>query len=90
MKDGRAYLIYWIAGDDGAHVLEAVLSPRTVWTKQKGVFKMTGETLALIDSAADGKKTKPPFVGRLAAGTYAIERMTEFDGGVVAGKKGSR
>lgn len=82
-----AYLLLWTGADAASHVLEAVLSaPRKSWRKLKSVFTMTGRELALIDSANDGKK-KPAFVGTLAPGRYAIERMTEYDGQILVGKK---
>lgn len=82
-----AYLLFWTGADAASHVLEAVLAaPPRSWRKLKTVFTMTGKELALIDSANDGKK-KPPFVGALAPGRYAIERMTEYDGQILVGKK---
>lgn len=86
VKPGTAYLLFWVGADAASHVLEAVLSaPPKSWKKLKEVFTMTGKELALIDSANDGKDT-PGFVGALAPGRYAIERMVEYDGQLQVGK----
>ncbi len=85
-KDGYAYVLFAIGTIDETHVLEAALSAGAVWSQQRGVFTMTGKDLALLDAANDGK-AKPPIVARLASGRYAIERMQEFDGHIIAGGK---
>ena len=84
---GVAYLLQWIGADAASHVLEAVLSaPPKSWKRLKEVFTMTGTQLALIDSANAGKD-KPGFVGPLAPGRYAIERMVEYDGQIQVGTR---
>jgi len=87
LGDGTILLPTWIGADDGAHVLEAVLSaPAKAWKKEKGTFTITGNELALIDSASDGRKTKPRAVARVKPGRYTIESMKEFDGEIIVGK----
>lgn len=84
-EPGTAYLLHWVGADAGSHVLEAVLSaPSKAWRKQKEVFTMTGNELALLDSAHAGKM-KPAFVGELAPGRYTMARMKEYDGEIRVG-----
>ncbi|MEI8255563.1 MAG: hypothetical protein WCJ30_07815 [Deltaproteobacteria bacterium] len=41
LKDGTAYVLFWIGADDASHVLEAVLSaPETAWKCYRAPLKM--------------------------------------------------
>jgi hypothetical protein len=85
--DGTALILFWVGADEGAHVLEAVLSaPEKAWKQTKETFTMIGSKLALIDAASDGKRARPS-VGTLAVGTYRIDRMREYDGRILVASK---
>lgn len=84
--DDTALILFWVGADEAAHVLEAVLAA-TTWKRTRQSFTTTGRELAFLDAADDGRAAKPAFVGKLAPGTYRIDRMTEFDGQIRAGQR---
>lgn len=87
-SDRVSYLLLWIGADDGAHVLQAVLSAdRRAWRPSRKIFTLASEGgVAIIDSAAYGPSLRKPVRGDLAPGRYRIDRMTEFDGELIDGE----
>ncbi|HNN94348.1 MAG TPA: Imm21 family immunity protein [Pseudomonadota bacterium] len=87
-SDTVSYLLRWIGADDGAHVLQAVLSAdRRAWRSSRKVFTLASEGgVAIIDSAAYGPGLREPAHGDLAPGRYRIDTMTEFNGELLDGE----
>ena len=87
-SDTVSYLLRWIGADDGAHVLQAVLSAdRRAWRTSRKIFTLASAGgVAIIDSAAYGPSLRKPVRGDLDPGRYRIDTMTEFDGELIDGE----
>ena len=83
LPDDTAYFLFWDGADDGAHVLEAVLSiPDKDWKKHANRFTIASKQLGLIDSAKAGRDA-PAAKHPVKPGTYTIETCEGFRGKVI-------